>query len=152
MNCSEIQERLVDLIVGDIDPEEKETMINHINQCPACAEEFQFLSHCLDVCCSWPDFEEDEMYWEEFLISVHEQISLTKPKSPFPFRIVLPVAASALGAIGIIYFLFFKPAQKEVAQHEPAEINRDPVYEVYELTPEEQQEFIKMVNQKYFGE
>jgi len=152
MNCFEIQERIVDLIIGDIELEEKEIIIAHINQCPICAEEFQFISQCIDVCCSFPDFEEDEVYWEEFLISVHEKIALTKPKSPFPFHIVLPVAASALGAMGIIYFLFFRPAPKEIAQPKPSDVNKEPIYEVYELTPEEQQEFIKMVNQKYFGE
>lgn len=151
MNCFEIQERIVDLIIGDMSPEEKEIIINHINQCPACAEEFQFLSQCIEVCSSCPDFKEDELYWEEFLVSVHEQIALTKPKSPFPFRIVLPMAVGAIGAIGIVYFLFFRPMPKEVAQQKPSDTTNDPVYEVYELTPEEQQEFIKMVNQKYFG-
>lgn len=152
MNCLDIQERFVDLIIGDIEPEEKEIMLAHINQCPLCAEEFQFLKDCIDVCGSYPDFEEDEIYWEEFLISVHKQIALTKPKSPFPFQIVLPVAAGAIGVMGIIYFLFFKPVQKEIAQPKSNDMNKDPVYEVYELTPEEQQEFIKMINQKYFGE
>ncbi len=152
MNCFEIQERIVDLIIGDIDPVEKELMIAHINECPLCAEEFQFINECIDVCCSCPDFEEDEVYWEEFLFSVHEKIALTKPKSPFPFHIVLPVAAGALGAFGIFYFLFLKPAPKEIALPKPNGVDNEPVYEVYDLTPEEQQEFIKMINQKYFGE
>ncbi len=152
MNCYEVQERIIDLIIDDIEPEEKELIIAHINQCSICAEEFSFLNECINVCCSCPDFEEEEEYWEEFLVSVHEKICLTKPKNPFPFRIVIPVAAGALGVMGIVYFLFFRPAPREIAQPKPDELNKDPVYEVYELSPEEQQEFIKMVNQKYFGE
>lgn len=152
MNCFEIQDRIVDLIIGYISPEEKEIMLSHISQCPTCAEEYQFLSRCIDVCCSCQDFEENDIYWEEFLVSVHEQIAMIKPKPAFPFRIVIPVAAGAIGVLGIIYFFFFKPVQKEIAQQKPEDLNKDPIHEVYELTPEEQQEFIKMVNQKYFGQ
>ncbi len=153
MNCFEIQERIIDLIIGNIEPEEKELILEHINRCPICAEDFYFIHKCIDVCCSCPDFEEKDEYWEEFLVSVHERISLTKPKNPFPFRIVIPVAAGALGVLGVIYLFFFRPAPKEIAQPRIPDINnKDPIYEVYELSPEEQKEFIKMVNQKYFGE
>ncbi|MGB9721292.1 MAG: hypothetical protein ACPL28_07440 [bacterium] len=152
MNCFEVQERIVDLIIGDIEPEEKDLIVAHINQCSICAEEFYFLNECIDACCSCPDFEENEEYWEEFLVSVHERICLTRPKNPFPFHIVVPIAAGALGVMSIVYFLFFRPAPKEIAQPKPDDYNKDPVYEVYDLSPDEQQEFIKMVNQRYFGE
>ncbi|MEO0136480.1 MAG: hypothetical protein ABIL39_05875 [candidate division WOR-3 bacterium] len=153
MNCFEIQERLVDLIIGDVEPEEKAQLLEHINRCPLCAEDFYFIRQCIDICCSCPDFEEDDTYWEEFLVTVHEKISLTKPKNPFPYRIVIPITAGVLGALGLIYFLFFRPAPKEIARSRMPDMNvRDPIQEVYELTPEEQQEFIKMVNQRYFGE
>ncbi|MCX7994303.1 MAG: zf-HC2 domain-containing protein [candidate division WOR-3 bacterium] len=152
MNCIEIQERIVDLIVGEIEPEEKELILQHINRCPTCAEDFYFISQCIDVCCSCPDFEVNDEYWEEFLVTVHEKISLTKPKKPFPYHIVLPLAG-VIGALGVIYFLFLRPSSREIAQPQVPEIpSRDPIHEVYELTPEEQEEFIKMVNQKYFGE
>ncbi|MEO0156882.1 MAG: hypothetical protein ABIL07_07195 [candidate division WOR-3 bacterium] len=153
MNCFEIQERIIDLIIGDIEPEVKELMLEHINRCPSCAEDFYFIRQCIDVCCSCPDFEEKDEYWEEFLVSVHERVALTKPKNPFPFKIVIPAAAGALGVFGLIYLLFFRPATKEIAHPQTPELNnKDPIYEVYELSPEEQKEFIKMVNQKYFGE
>lgn len=153
MSCFEIQERIIDLIIGNIEPDEKELILEHINRCPSCAEDFYFIHQCIDVCCSCPDFEEKDEYWEEFLVSVHERICLTKPKNPFPFRIVIPVAAGALGVLGVIYLFFFRPAPKEIAQPRIPDINtKDPIYEVYELSPEEQKEFIKMVNQKYFGE
>jgi hypothetical protein len=153
MNCFEIQERIVDLITGDIEPEAKELILEHINRCPNCAEDFYLISQCIDICCSCPDFEENDQYWEEFLISVHERVCLTKPKNPFPFHIVVPVAAGVCGALGLVYFLFFRPAPKMIAQPSAPDINnKDPIYEVYELSPEEQREFIKMVNQKYFGE
>ncbi len=153
MNCFEIRERIVDLITGEIESDEKEWMLEHINHCPVCAEDFYFLSQCIDACYSCPDFEENDEYWEEFLVLVHEKITLTKPKNPFPFHILIPVAAGAVGVLALIYLLFLRTAPKEIAQPKvPESNNSDPIYEVYDLTPEEQKEFIKMVNQKYFGE
>jgi|UniRef100_A0A7V3VUX9 hypothetical protein len=152
MNCFEVQERIIDLIIGDIEPEEREIILSHINQCPLCAEDFYFLRECIDACTSCPDFEENDEYWEEFLFTVHERISLEKPKRKFPFRTVVPIAAGAIGAMGIIYLLFFRPSPKAIVQSQPLDSERSPIYEVYDLTPEEQEEFIKMVNQKYFGE
>ncbi len=152
MNCLDIQDRIVDLILGDIEPEEKEIILRHLCECPICAEEFDFLKECISVC-ACPELEKiDESYWEEFVISVHEKIALTKPKPKFPYRVVIPIAASAIGVIGIAYFLFFKTPTKEVARPEIPEVQTDPFHEVYELSPEQQREFIKMVNQKYFGE
>uniref|UniRef100_A0A7C4THZ3 Zf-HC2 domain-containing protein n=1 Tax=candidate division WOR-3 bacterium TaxID=2052148 RepID=A0A7C4THZ3_UNCW3 len=151
MNCLDVQERIVDLLLGEVDPQEKAIILDHLARCPLCAEDYQFLSECISVC-SCPDIEEaDETYWENFLISVHERIVSAKTKSPFPYRIVIPIAASAIGILGVLYFLF-KFGNKEVARRVDTETQNDLYQEVYELTPEEQKEFIKMVNEKYFGE
>lgn len=152
MKCLDIQDRIVDLILGEIEPQEKEIILNHLAQCPFCADDFKFLSECISIC-SCPELKElDETYWEDFVISVHERIVTIKPKPLFPYRIVLPIVASAIGIFGFLYFFLFKPISQEVSQPLPPEIQKDPFGEIYELTPEEQKEFIKMINQRYFGE
>ncbi len=152
MNCLDIQERIVDLLLGQIDPAEKALILEHIARCPLCAEDFNFLSECINVC-ACPEFEEiDETYWEEFVVAVHQKISYEKPKPKFPYRTIIPIALSAVGAFGVIYLLFLRPQTREIAQPKGPEIQPDPYQEIYELTPEQQKEFIKMINQKYFGE
>lgn len=152
MNCLEIQDRIIDLIMGDLEPEEKELIQKHLNICPLCSEDFQFLSQCLGY---WEFPETGQFngaYWEEFVVSIHEKILEEKPAKKFPHRIILPIAASVIGVIGISYFLFFRPASKQLVKPGPPEIENDLYQEVHELSPEEQQEFIKIINQRYGGE
>jgi len=152
MNCFDIQDRIIELIMGELNQQERFVIEEHINSCPVCYEDFRFLSECLKVY-EYPEIEQfDETYWEEFVISVHEQISKEKIRKPFPYHIIIPIAASVIGVIGLGYFLLFRPSPKQAAEPHPPEIERDPYHEVYELTPEEQQEFIKMINQRYYGE
>lgn len=152
MNCLDIQDKITDLLLGQIDPQEKALILEHISKCPLCAEDFNFLSECINVC-ACPEFEEiDENYWEEFVVSIHQKISYEKPRPKFRYRTIIPIVLSAMGVFGIIYFLFLKPQNREVAQPRELEIQPDPYQEIYELTPEEQKEFIRMINQKYFGE
>jgi hypothetical protein len=153
MNCLDIQDKIVDLILcGELDPLEKRMIMEHIEHCPFCAEDYKFLSQCIGAC-ECPELQcQGDIYWEEFVVSVHEKIALEKPRPLFPYRIVIPIAASVFAIIGISYFLFFKPAQKQIAKPSAPGAQNDPFQEVYELTPEEQQEFIKMINQRYYGE
>lgn len=151
MNCLEIQEKIIDLIMGELKLEEKALVQEHLDTCPLCSEDFQFLTQCLG-CWEFPELAQfNESYWDEFVISIHEKILEEKPAKRFPYRVVVPIAASVIGAIGIGYFLFFRPLLKEVVKPGPPETGYDPFHEVYELSPEEQQEFIKMINQHYYG-
>jgi len=152
MNCIEIQEKIIDLISGELAPEERILVEEHINRCPVCSEDYEFISQCVQC---WGPVESErftEAYWEEFVISVHEQICQCKPVKPFPYRIVIPIAASVIGIVGISYLLFFRPSPKEIVKPAPPSGQYDPYEEVYELSPEEQQEFIRIINQRYPGE
>ncbi len=149
MNCMEIQEKMIDLITGEISPEERMLIREHIENCSVCSEEYEFISHCVQC---WSPAETERFsatYWEEFEISIHEKICQCKPVRIIPYRIIIPIAATILSAAGICYILFFRPIPKEIVKPVPPSQQYDPYHEVYELSPEEQQEFIKLINQKY---
>ena len=149
MNCLEIQEKIVDLISGELTAEERMIIQEHIDHCPSCAEDYDFISHCVHC---WGPVEAERFtsdYWEEFVISVHEKICHCKPIKPFPYKVVIPIAASLLGAASVCYILFFRSAPKEIVKPLPSGNDYDPYEEVYELSPEEQKEFIRIINQKY---
>jgi hypothetical protein len=91
--------------------------------------------------------EMSETYWEEFTVTIHDKIARVKPQPRFPYAVVLPIAATVLAALGISYFVFIRPRSNSVAK--PKIAPEDTYQEVYELTPDEQQEFIKLINQRY---
>jgi len=153
MNCLEIQEKIIDLLLGELSPTDEMLVQEHLNSCPLCHEEFQFLSECLQVCtlseAETCECQFQETYWDEFVVSVHEKITHEKIEKNFPFRIVIPIAASALVAIALGYYFFLRPSPQETVQETLPSYKIDPYEEVYELSPEEAEEFIKMINQRY---
>jgi hypothetical protein len=155
MNCIEVQEKIIDLVIGDLAPEDEFLIREHIEMCPTCREEFRFISECLQTCtlketetctCQF-----QETYWENFVLTVHERISHEKTESKFPFGIVIPIAASALAALALGYFFFLKPTSEETVKEEeiPSYYEYDPYDEMDGLSPEEAEEFIKLINQRY---
>jgi len=90
-----------------------------------------------------------ETYWDEFVVSVHEKITHEKIESKFPFRIVIPIAASAFAAIALGYYFFLRPKPQETAEETLPSYEIDAYEEVYELSPEETEEFLRMVDQRY---
>jgi hypothetical protein len=154
MNCMDIQEKIIDLVFGELAPHDQTLIEDHIKMCPICRAELSFLHECMDTCT--PDDTEmcechfKETYWEEFVVSVHEKISYEKPESTFPFKIVLPIAASALLAIALGYIFIFRQKPEETAREgERTYYEYDPYDEIHELSPEETEEFIELINQRY---
>jgi hypothetical protein len=157
MNCIEAQEKVIDFVLGELSHEEAILLKEHMDQCPTCNGDFKLLSQCLQVC-----IEEDsetcvcqfqESYWEEFIVSVHDKISHEKIEKRFPFHVVIPVAASILIAMALGYYIFLRPKPEEtVEETTPNYEAYDPFQEVDELSPEEAEEFIKIINQRYGGE
>ncbi len=156
MNCFDAQERIIDLMLGELTPEDEVLLKEHIDECPMCRQEFEFLSDCFQICTDEKnescDCHFQEPYWDEFVSTVHEKITHEKMERRFPFQIVLPIAASVLVVAAVGYYFFLRPAPKDVAQEPVPKSEHDPYEEVYELTPEETEEFIKMINQKYSTE
>ncbi len=154
MNCFEIQEKIIDLVLGELTYEDEVFIREHIEICPMCREELRFLSECMQTCVlsetETCECQFQETYWDNFVTSVHERISHEKRESKFPFNIVIPVAAAAIAAISVGYFFFFRPSPKETAQEESIPYYEyDPYKEVDELSPEEAEEFIRIINQRY---
>ncbi|OPX18561.1 hypothetical protein BXT86_00555 [candidate division WOR-3 bacterium 4484_100] len=153
MNCLEAQDKIIDLVLGEISPLEKQQLQEHLEHCPLCYEEFKFLNDCIQICIAEKaetcKCQFQETYWDEFIYTVHERVIQEKTTPRFPLRVVLPIAASALAAIGISYFLFFRPGPEQTVKKFAPTYENDTYDEVYDLTPEEQQEFIKMINQRY---
>lgn len=154
MNCIEIQEKIIDLVLGELTSEDEWLIHEHLESCLMCREEFQLLSECLQTCtleetetCEW---KFQETYWDEFVVSMHEKISHEKMESKFPFHIVIPIAASTLLAIALGYYIFFRPSPEQTVQEEtPSYYEYDPYDEVEDLSPEETEELIRIINQKY---
>jgi hypothetical protein len=146
-DCPEIKDKIIDLIRHQLAEDEQEIIEEHIQSCPMCEEEFRFLNECMKAFEPEDCLEMTEAYWEEFTVSIHDKIAHVKPRSRFPYAVVLPIAATVLAALGISYFVFIRPKPHQVAK--PKVEPNDPYQEVYELTPDEQQEFIKLINQRY---
>ena len=154
MNCIEIQEKIIDLVIGELTFEDEVIIREHLKSCLICREEFRLLSECLQTCTleetETCECQFQETYWDEFIVSMHEKISHEKMESKFPYRIVIPIAASALLAIGLGYYFLLSPSPKQIVKEEaPTYYEYDPYDEMDELTPEETEEFIKIINQRY---
>jgi hypothetical protein len=153
MKCSEVQENIIDMLCDEISPEQRTAVLDHIRGCPACRQEYQLLDECLQLCtCTETETctcQFQETYWENFVFSVHEKIVHEKFERRFPFRIVIPVVASALVAFSIGYFLFVRPKPEVTAQEGTPRLEGGQYEDVYELTPEQQEEFIRIINQRY---
>jgi hypothetical protein len=154
MNCFEAQEKIIDLILGELDYDDEISLKEHLSTCPICSEDFELLDRCLHVCTHREDetceYRFKETYWDEFVISVHEKIKHEKIEKKFPFHVVIPIAAAALIGMVVGYYFFIKPAPQETVEETLPDYERyDPYDEVYELTPEEREEFIRMINQRY---
>lgn len=153
MKCLDVQENIIYMLLNEISPEEHDAVLEHMESCPACREEYRALSEYLQLCS--PSEGEacacqfQETYWDEFVFSVHEKIIHEKFERKFPFRIVIPVVASALVVFTAGYFLFVRPKPQITAQEGPPRREGGQFEEVYELTPEQQEEFIKIINQRY---
>lgn len=153
MKCSEVRENIIDMLCDEISPEQRAAVLDHIRRCPECRQEYQLLDECLQIC-SHTETEActcqfQETYWENFVFSVHEKIVHEKFEKKFPFRIVIPVVASALVAFSIGYFLFVRPKPEITAQEGTPRPEGSQYEDVYELTPEQQEEFIRIINQRY---
>lgn len=153
MKCLDVRENIICLLLNEISPEAQDAVLEHMESCPACREEYRTLSECLQLCT--PSEGEacagqfQEAYWDEFVFSVHEKIVHEKFEQKFPFRIVIPVVASALVVFTAGYFLLVRPKPQITAQEGPPTREGGQFEEVYELTPEQQEEFIKIINQRY---
>lgn len=152
MNCLDVQEKMIDLIIDELPEYEKALILEHIEHCPECAQDFELMCCCIDACKCSTLAPMSETYWEEFVVSVHEKIALEKPRPVFPYRVVVPAVISAISILGIGYVLFFRPAPRQTAENNPPAWQEDPYQEVYDLTPEEQKEFIRVINQRVDGD
>jgi hypothetical protein len=154
MNCFDVQEKIIDMVIGELSPEEEAEIREHTAHCPMCREELHMLTTCMQTCIT----EESETcecrfqdtYWEDFVVTMHKKISHEKIESKYPFKIILPVAVSVLAAATIGYFLFVQPKPEETVDSEaPSYYEYDPYDEMDELSPEETEQLIKIINQKY---
>lgn len=153
LKCLDMQDSIISMLSDELPPEDRATVLDHLRECPTCRAEYQLIHECLQLCtpakadtCTG---RFQETYWEEFVFSVHQKITHEKFERGFPFRIVLPVIASALVAFGIGYFLFVLPKPQITAQEQAPQYQGGQYEEVYELTPEQREEFIRIINQRY---
>ncbi len=154
MNCLDIQERIIDILLGEAGEEEKRFILDHLESCPVCREDYTLVNACLESCA---DTEEETClchfqseYWDEFVVNVHQRIRGEKPYRPFPFAIVLPIAAGAAMAILLGYFVFIGPSAQQTARRDDAQYYQyDPYDELDDLSPAEKERFIQMINQRF---
>src|SRR4030042_2217203 len=147
MNCPDIQERIIDIVLGEAGEEEKQLIFEHLETCPVCRQDYALINACIELC----TYREEETcschfqtaYWDEFVVNIHQQIRHEKPRKPFPFAIVLPIAAGAAMAIIIGYFVLIRPSSEQTAQRDDAQyFQYDQYDELNDLSPEEKERFI----------
>jgi hypothetical protein len=147
---------MIDIVLGEASEAEKKMILEHLENCPVCAQDFELINACIDSCA---DQEEETCschfqseYWEEFVVNIHKQIRYERPNKPFPFAIVLPIAAGAAMALLFGYFVLIRPSAQQTARRGDAQYYQyDPYDEINDLTPEEKEQFIQLINQ-YFGQ
>jgi hypothetical protein len=152
IKCIDVQEKIIDLVLGELPSEDVNLVREHMKDCDLCSREYRFVVECMSAC-TYEEAETcigqfHEAYWESFVFSVHERICHEKVERRFPYHIVVPIAAS-LAIIGLSYFIFFRPSPQETAQEDLSPYYQyDPYQEVDDLTPEEREEFIKLIEQE----
>lgn len=153
MKCLDVQENIISLLCDELPVEERAAVLEHIRNCPTCRAEYNLVDECLQLCTPTETeactCQYQETYWEEFVYSVHEKILQEKFERKFPFRIVIPVVASAAIVFTVGYFFFLRPKPQITAQENTPRLEGGQYEEVYELTPEQQEEFIRIINQRY---
>ena len=156
MNCLDIQERIIDIVLGEASEEEKRLILEHIENCPICREDYDLISACVETCL----YQEEETcschfqgtYWDEFIVNIHQRISHEKPCRPFPWTVILPIAAGTAIALLFGYFVLIRPSSRQTAQRDKAQYYQyDPYDELDDLSPEEKEQFIQLINQ-HFGQ
>ncbi len=154
MNCLDIQERIIDIVLGEATQEEKQLILEHLEYCPVCREDYHLISACIESC----TYQEEETctchfqssYWDEFVVDIHQRISHEKRLRPFPWAVILPVAAGAAMAILLGYFILIRPSSQQTAQRDDLQYYQyDPYDELNDLSPEEKEQFIKLINQQF---
>jgi len=154
MNCLDVQEKIIDLVIGTLTDTDRARLHDHIKDCPMCRNELHLIHDCLQACTlneqETCECHFQETYWEEFVFSVHDKIAHEKPAYTFPFRVVIPIAASALLIAAAGYFLLIRPKPEQTVQDgTDTYYQYDPYDEIHELSPEETEEFIELINERY---
>lgn len=156
MNCLDVQERIIDIVLGEVSEDEKRMILEHLETCPVCAQDFALITACIESC----TYQEEETcschfqsaYWDEFVVKIHQQIRHEKPQKPFPFAVVLPIATGAALALLVGYFVLIRPSADQTAQRDETQYYQyDPYDELNDLSPEEKEQFIQLINQ-HFGQ
>lgn len=153
MNCIDVQEKIIDLVIGTLTDKDRSHLHEHIKDCPMCRHELRLLRDCLQICTlneqETCECHFQESYWEEFIFTVHNKIRYEKPAPTFPFRVVIPIAASVLLAAAGYFFLIRPKPEQTVQQGTDTYYQYDPYDDIHELSPEETEEFIELINERY---
>lgn len=102
MNCTEIKEKLIFLINGDLRAVDERKVIDHINDCGRCSLLFEKMKSTLEVLDNEKIREQNPNFVNRVLQRIEEQESAQEYSTSFPaLRIMRPAAFSVLSAAAI---------------------------------------------------
>lgn len=98
MNCEWVRDNISSFMDGELNSEMKEMMERHLAECSGCKAEFDRFESAWDVLSMWKD-EQPPAYLKE---SIFKAVKDTR--SSRLLRILLPVAAVLVMALGVVLF------------------------------------------------
>jgi len=98
MNCQWVQENLSAYMDNELPLTQKELVTGHLSRCQICKAEFDRLSMAWDTLSLWED-EQPSLHLKESILK-----AVKKEKSINYMRLLLPVAAVFIIALGIVFF------------------------------------------------
>jgi len=98
MNCQWVQQNLSAYMDNELPLTQKEMVDSHLSRCPLCKAEFNSLSMAWDTLSLWED-KQPPLHLKESILNA------VKKEKTFNFmRLLLPVAAVFVIALGIVFF------------------------------------------------
>ncbi len=122
MRCDEIRRRLSEYLDGELPPEGRQSVEEHLSGCEGCRKELSELELTLGHLRSLHEVEPPPFYTQSVMRRVREE-ARAKPgllrKLFFPLRVKLPIEAMAVALVAVVAVYVFKAMGPEVAMRPP---------------------------------
>lgn len=129
MRCDEIRKRLSEYLDGELPPDGKRSVEEHLAGCEGCRRELSELELTLGHLRSLPEVEPPPFYTQSVMRRVREEAQ-AKPgllrKLFFPLRVKLPIEALAVALVAVVAVYVFKAMGPEVAMRPPTVVASAP--------------------------
>ena len=127
MTCQEIESRAISYMDGRLSPQERETMAQHFQSCPACAERMQGFVHVSDLLGGWEDIQPSPGFHARLEQRIQETASAGWWESFWSRLLPVPAPSPVFATVLMVVLLVsvvlvrYSPAPQETfARQQPA--------------------------------